>query len=300
MAKAVYVGVNSKARKMKKAYIGISGKARKVKKMYIGVGGKARLCYSAEADKFGMAASLSKARSLLAGTTVGGYALFGGGGYDSDARKGEAIMDAYNASLTRTTATPLVDEIWACAGGSVGGYAVFGGGCDMNTDTSHIEPIGGTGVVQTYDSSLTSSKAAPLSCPRAVHSAATIGNHLLFAGGWNGTTGKYLSTVESYDASLTRSTAVELSSAKIDLASATVGEYAMFAGGYKGKSDAAYVATVDAYNTALTKTTMPDLSVGRYGLASAVIGDYALFAGGISKISSTIDQYQDVVDVYSA
>ena len=300
MAKAVYVGVNSKARKMKKAYIGISGKARKVKKMYIGVGGKARLCYSAEADKFGTATPLSKYRSLLAGTTVGGYALFGGGGYDSDARKGEAIMDAYNASLTRTTATPLVDEIWACAGGSVGGYAVFGGGCDMNTDTSHIEPIGGTGVVQTYDSSLTSSKAAPLSCPRAVHSAATIGNHLLFAGGYNSTTGKYLSTVESYDASLTRSTAVELSSAKNGLASATVGEYAMFAGGYKGKSDAAYVATVDAYNTALTKTTMPDLSVGRYGLASAVIGDYALFAGGISKISSTIDQYQDVVDVYSA
>lgn len=92
MAKAVYVGVGSKARKMKKAYIGIGGKARKVKKMYIGVGGKARLCYSAEADKFGMAASLSKARSLLAGTTVGGYALFGGGGYDSDARKGEAII----------------------------------------------------------------------------------------------------------------------------------------------------------------------------------------------------------------
>ena len=46
-AKAVYVGVGSKARKMKKAYIGIGGTARKVKKMYIGVGGKARLCYSA-------------------------------------------------------------------------------------------------------------------------------------------------------------------------------------------------------------------------------------------------------------
>jgi len=269
MAKAVYVGVGSKAHKMKKAYIGIGGTARKVKKMYIGVGGKARLCYSAEADKFGTATPLSKYRTLLAGATVGGYALFGGGGYV----KGEAIMDAYNASLTRTTATPLsvarqgltaitlgnhalfvggqsgdtsfgtvdvydasltrttatelgiarydsaaavvgsyalfaggrgrngiftmaqsavdayntsltrttatplVDEIWACAGGSVGGYAVFGGGCDMNTDTSHIEPIGGTGVVQTYDSSLTSSRAEPLSCKRTGHSAATIGNH---------------------------------------------------------------------------------------------------------------------------
>ena len=397
MAKAVYVGVGSKAHKMKKAYIGIGGKARKVKKMYIGVGGKARLCYSAEADKFGTATPLSKYRSVLAGTTVGGYALFGGGGYDSDARKGEAIMDAYNASLTRTTAaslsvarqgltaitlgnhalfvggrsgdtsfgtvdvydasltrttatelsvdrydsaaavvgsyalfaggrrkqnslfvfakdavdayntsltrttaTPLPSNVYACAGGTVGGYAVFSGGSSMNSDSTLVEAIGSMAMVCVYDSSLTSSQAASLSCPRAVHSAATIGNHLLFAGGYNRTTGKYLSTVESYDASLTRSTAVELSSAKNGLASATVGEYAMFAGGYKGNSDAAYVATVDAYNTALTKTTMPDLSVGRHGLASAVIGDYALFAGGISKISSTTDKYQDVVDVYSA
>ena len=62
MAKAVYVGVGSKARKMKKAYIGIGGKARKVKKMYIGVGGKARLCYSAELEKVGMATALSTTR----------------------------------------------------------------------------------------------------------------------------------------------------------------------------------------------------------------------------------------------
>ena len=45
MAKNIYVGISSKARKMKAAYIGISGKARKIKKIYIGVGGKARLAY---------------------------------------------------------------------------------------------------------------------------------------------------------------------------------------------------------------------------------------------------------------
>lgn len=212
----------------------------------------------------------------------------------------QSAVDAYNTSLTRTTATPLPSNAYACAGGTVGGYAVFSGGSSMNSDSTLVETIGALEIVRAYDSSLTSSRAEPLSCKRTGHSAATIGNHLLFAGGYNSTTGKYLSTVESYDASLTRSTAVELSSAKNGLASATVGEYAMFAGGYKGNSDAAYVATVDAYNTALTKTTMPDLSVGRYGLASAVIGDYALFAGGISKISSTADKYQDVVDVYSA
>ena len=79
MAKAVYVGVGSKARKMKKAYIGIGGKARKVKKMYIGVGGKARLCYSAELEKVGMATALSTTRYDMRAATVGKYALFAGG-----------------------------------------------------------------------------------------------------------------------------------------------------------------------------------------------------------------------------
>lgn len=48
MAKGIYVGVESKARKVKKFYIGVDGKARKVKKGYIGVNGVAKLFYSAE------------------------------------------------------------------------------------------------------------------------------------------------------------------------------------------------------------------------------------------------------------
>jgi hypothetical protein len=46
MAKGIYVGVDSKARKVKKAYVGVDNKARKVKKGYIGVGGVAQLFYS--------------------------------------------------------------------------------------------------------------------------------------------------------------------------------------------------------------------------------------------------------------
>lgn len=46
MAKVSYVGISSKARKVKKLFVGINGKARKVKKAYIGVGGKARLFFS--------------------------------------------------------------------------------------------------------------------------------------------------------------------------------------------------------------------------------------------------------------
>lgn len=50
MAKAVHVGIGSKARKGRKMYFGVGGKARKVKKAYIGIGGKARLFYASGAE----------------------------------------------------------------------------------------------------------------------------------------------------------------------------------------------------------------------------------------------------------
>lgn len=49
MAKEIYVGVNDKARKVKKAYVGINGVAHKVLKVYVGDGNnKARLCWVSE------------------------------------------------------------------------------------------------------------------------------------------------------------------------------------------------------------------------------------------------------------
>lgn len=46
MAKVIYTGVSSKARKIKACYIGVSNKARKIKKAYVGVNNTARLCYT--------------------------------------------------------------------------------------------------------------------------------------------------------------------------------------------------------------------------------------------------------------
>lgn len=46
MAKVLYTGISSKARRVKKLFVGIDGKARKVKKAYIGVGNKARLFFN--------------------------------------------------------------------------------------------------------------------------------------------------------------------------------------------------------------------------------------------------------------
>ena len=124
MAKACYVGVDGKARKIKKIYTGVSGVARKVKKGYVGVGGVARPFYSAEPELayYGKATDLSVRHGDLAATTVGNYALFGGG------RQYSTTVDAYSDTLVRSTPTSLSIERYALAATTVGNYALFGGG----------------------------------------------------------------------------------------------------------------------------------------------------------------------------
>ncbi len=66
---------------------------------------------------------LSAARHALAATTVGDYALFGGG--DTPVSN---VVDAYDTSLTRTTPTALSVARGYLAATTVGNYALFGGG----------------------------------------------------------------------------------------------------------------------------------------------------------------------------
>lgn len=62
MAKGMYLGVDSKAHKVKKMYLGVDGKARKVKKVYIGdANGKARLCWSGASPQYLITTSQGKA-----------------------------------------------------------------------------------------------------------------------------------------------------------------------------------------------------------------------------------------------
>ena len=83
MAKGAYVGVDGVARKIKKGYVGVEGKARKVKKAYVGVGGVARPCWASGLEHYGSITPLSQGRYSLAATSVGRYALFGGGSTSS-------------------------------------------------------------------------------------------------------------------------------------------------------------------------------------------------------------------------
>ena len=66
-------------------------------------------------------AKLSVARRFLAATTVGDYALFGGGSKLD-------VVDVYDAALTRTTTTGLSLGRERLSATTVGNYALFGGG----------------------------------------------------------------------------------------------------------------------------------------------------------------------------
>ena len=126
MTKAAYIGVDGKARKIKKGYVGVNGIARKIKKAYVGVGGVARPCWGGgEMSYYGTITPLSQARANLAATTVGDYALFGGGSSSS-------VVDAYNSALARSTPTGLSQARANLAATTVGRYALFGGGASSD------------------------------------------------------------------------------------------------------------------------------------------------------------------------
>ena len=75
---------------------------------------------------------LSEARGYLAATSVGNYALFGGGSYKD-------TIDAYDASLIRTIPTPLSAGRSYLAATTVGDYALFGGGHNRSTYSNIVD-----------------------------------------------------------------------------------------------------------------------------------------------------------------
>ena len=221
----------------------------------------------------GTITALSKARGNLASTTVGNYALFGGG-YNSDSRL--STVDAYDTSLTRTTPTELSKARSNLASTTVGNYALFGGGYNGSDYYSTVDA---------YNTSLTRTIPTELSEGRNGLAATTVGNYALFGGGYNG--GSSTATVDAYDTSLTKKDVNILNSTQNGLAATTVGNYALFGGGVS-KTD------VTAYDHHLTKTIPTGLTDNSQDLEAVAVGNYALFGGGRSGSGSAATIYSTV------
>ncbi len=263
------VGTETKsvARKIKNAYIGIESIARRIKKAYIGIGGIARPCWNdGELVYYGTITPLKSARYGLAATSVGNYALFGGG-YDDSYYSNR--VDAYNTSLTSSTLW-LQIQAYELSAASIGDYAIFGGGLISG---------GATTYVTAFNSALTATYPTSLSASVYRTEATSVGNYALFANSYTSS--------DAYSESLTKVTTSTFSSPRSYVSSTTIGDYALFGGGSNSQ-------VVDAYNSSLTRTTPANLSTSRRSPAAVTVGDYALFCGGYSQ-----DQYYTkTIDVY--
>lgn len=240
-------------------------------------------------------ALLNTLKRDLAATTVGNYALFGGGyemGTNADFSTSSSLVEAYDTSLTKTIPTALSLARALLAATTVGNYALFGGGS------------GASAIVDAYDTSLTRTLPTELSFARDDLAATTVGNYALFGGG-SYFTNTFIATnkVDAYDTSLTRTLPTELSKIRSQLAATTVGDYALFGGGtpYPSSSSNAKTDAVDAYDIYLTKTIPTELSVKRANLAATTVGNYALFGGGYNNAagSSSLLSYSAAVDAYT-
>lgn len=264
--------------------------ARKIKKAYIGIGGVARPCWAGgELAYYGTITPLNTARYRLAATTVGDYAIFGGG--DDGDNIGSSKTDAYNSSLTHSNPTVLSKYRQVLAATSIGNYALFGGGASSDTWNEQT-------VVDAYDTSLTRTTPTKFGQGRFQLAATTVGNWALFGGGNNN--GSYSSTfgiVDAYNTSLTREVASSLSADRTRLAATTVGNHAIFGGGHGGLVAS---AVVDAYDASVTRTTITALSTARHTLSATTVGSHALFGGGISTRNTSASNGVSVVDAYDS
>ena len=119
---------------------------------------------------------------------MGNYALFGGG-YNFSGHYYN-VVDAYNASLEKSTPTPLSVARSSLAATHIGNYALFAGGDNYSGSIYYQN------VVDAYNVSLERSAPTPLSVARRGLVATHVGNYALFAGG--NTNNGNISTVDAY------------------------------------------------------------------------------------------------------
>ncbi len=321
----IYFVYDDVANKIYSGYMGINGVAVKI------YGDTSTVTVSV--DKVAVSKNLIKARYCLAATTVGNYALFGGGYYD---RISSSYVDAYSDTLVKSTETNLSDSRGDLAATTVGNYALFGGGRSASNTIDYFS------CVDAYSATLVHSYPPNLGLARDKLAATTVGNYALFAGGYyyssNSSKGVtvyvdaysatlvhsyppnldvardkiaattvgnyaifYSSSIDVYSDTLVKSTVAAPSVSRNNLAATTVGNYALFGG---GSLNGQAVGTVDVFSENLVKFTASSLSTVRYSLAATTVGNYALFGGGSIEFYTTNNTrryiFTAIVDVYSA
>jgi N-acetylneuraminic acid mutarotase len=142
-----------------------------------------------------------------------------------------------------------------------------------------------------------------LSQAREGMAVASVGNKILFAGGYTGSSAtgwQYFSRVDIFDVSLNQWTSAELSQARLGMTTAVLGNKVFFAGGVVGAG--IYTSRVDIYDAATNTWSTSELSSGGVEITGAAAADKVLFAGGIRgffNYSKTVDIYNNTTNTWS-
>lgn len=226
--------------------------------------------------------------AYAAATTLGEYAVFGGGQTSSNTSNTINTVFAIDVNSfllrlpdmytpRRFLAAATVKDMSASRAA-----ALFAGGADANGNN--------LSTIEVYYQDFTHDEGT-LSLPIAAHALAgvTFGDYAIFAGG-QGTDTKPVSAA-AFSANWTRTILSDLSSPGSAISAACNSNYAIFAGGYL---DSGISSSVTAYDSTLVKATSPSpLSSGRVWMASGTAGDYALFVGGETSgpVASVAEAY---------
>lgn len=305
MAKSVYFGAGG-VKKIKSIYFGAGG-VKKVKKGYIGAGGVKQFFGGPEGASLTKMTSLSltTARCSPAAATAGDtYALFAGGGIAS--LSNTTSVEAFNKSLTKTTAGELSSAVRGMAGASAGDYAIFFGGV---TSDKYFYETGYNKYLHLYNSSLTKTATSKTGYPGMA--SASFNDCALFFGGF----GVDITDDETYDASSVSAliyvnssgtlTSINVSNANVCTvyrAGAASSTYAMFAGGsnlsYSGtNSTITDQVTYFDKNFTYAKTTM---SEKRAWASGGCVNENIIFAGGYNNGSSSSASGTTSVDCFNS
>ena len=265
MAKAMYVGVSDKARKVKKAYVGVDNVARKIKKAYVGIANVARLFFSGEPIFYTVetAGHLSGGGTEKPGDRVGDHAIYLSYDWDPDTGNASQCAAAYSKELVYTELDPPQSGSFTPNGDYLNAaYTHFGKtknhvyiSSGANSNMNHSSPY--ATFSSAYDANLTRTSFGALAVygPGGLDAAYT--SHTTTKS-VKASESAYDRTVSVVDANLVTSTTANLTKNRnYGKGYGNVGQYALFIGGSSNASGSwEYMGESSAYSENLVQQSL--------------------------------------------
>ncbi len=231
---------------------------------------------------------LSSARTYITAASADNKILFIGGWHAGQNWWNEPVpVDIYDISSNTWSFKALYPESpnfthfrFGAGVASVGNKVLIGGGGDGFGDNQ-------TSKVDIYNASTNTWTIQHLSSERQSLTAATVGNKVLFAGGYgypDGSNWECFNTVDIYDNNSDTWSSAILSEARMDISAAASGQKIYFAG---GRTTTFISKTIDIYDAVTNSWSVSQLQYPRTGMGSIAVDDNVYWACGAYSLTNS-------------